>query len=187
MQDNSFFIILSVIGILMSVLFAYAYLKDKNRSPYFLLSALLFFLIPALLIAGTVLESEELIASAMVFPMGLFLIATAVALMMRYKRCNHPIEAECVACRRLYGNGWWVYYTPTFSFRYKGEDITVDSFVCYSKRKFDRLFDLRGTYLVFIDPENPRCCVDKRSFPAGPVVLLIVGIVFLVFGAAIKL
>ena len=185
MQDNSFFIILSVIGILMSVLFAYVYIKDKNRSPYFILSALLFFLIPALFIAGTVLESEKLISSAMVFPMGLFLIATAVALMIRYKRCNHPVEAKCVACRRLYGHGWWVYYVPTFSFRYEGEDITTDSFVPYTKRKFNRLFDTHGTYLVFIDPENPRCCVDKRSFPTGPVVLLIVGIVFLFFGAAI--
>ena len=169
----------------MSVLFAYVYIKDKNRSPYFILSALLFFLIPALLIAGTVLESEKLISSAIVFPMGMFLIATAVVLMIRYKRCNHPVEARCVACRRLSGRGWWVYYVPTFFFRYKGEDITTDSFVSYTKRKFNRMFDTHGTYLVFLDPENPRCCVDKRSFPAGPVVLLIVGIVFLFFGAAI--
>ena len=184
-QDKSYLIFFSVIGILMGVLYAYAYIKDKNRSPYCILSALLFFLIPALLITGIKLKSEKLISSAMVFPMGVFLIATAVALMMRYKRCNHPVEAKCVACRRLYGHGWWVYYVPTFSFRYKGEDITTDSFVPYTKRKFNRMFDTHGTYLVFIDPENPRHCADKRSFPAGPVVILILGIVFLLFGAAI--
>lgn len=184
-QDKSYLIFFSVIGILMGVLYAYAYIKDKNRSPYFILSALLFFLIPALLITGIKLESEKLISFAMLFPMGVFLIATAVALMIRYKRCNHPIEARCVAYRRMFRSGWWVYYVPTFSFRYKGEDITTDSFVPYTKRKFNRLFGAHDTYLVFIDPENPRCCVDKRSFPAGPVVILILGIVFLLFGAAI--
>ena len=185
MQDKSYLIFFSVIGILMGVLYAYAYIKDKNRSPYCILSALLFFLIPALLITGIKLESEKLISSAMVFPMGVFLIATAVALMIRYKRCNHPVEARCVAYRRQSHRGWWVYYAPTFSFRYKGEDITTDSFVSYSKGKFNRLFGAHDTYLVFIDPENPRHCVDKRSFPAGIVVLLMVGVWFLIFGAII--
>ena len=185
MQNKSSFLFFAVICILMGVLLVYAYRKDKNRNPYLILSALLFFLIPTLLTAGVLLESEKLISSAILFPMGAFLIATAVVLMIRYRKCSHPVSAKYVSRTQRSRGSRRAFYSPVFSFRYEGEDITVDSFISYSRRKFKTLFEEHGTYTVFIDPEKPRHCVDKRSFPTGMLVVLILGIVFLLFGAAV--
>ena len=89
-----FFIFLSILGLLMGVIYIYIHTKDKN--PYFIISALLWFLLPCLMTAGMLLNSEKLVVSAFFFPIALFLIATFIETLVRYKNCTYAIAAEAV-------------------------------------------------------------------------------------------
>ena len=118
-----FFIFLSILGLLMGVIYIYIHTKDKN--PYFIISALLWFLLPCLMTAGMLLNSEKLVVSAFFFPIALFLIATLIETLVRYKNCTYAIAAKCVSFQRR-GKGW--YYAPQFSFCYKEETVLAYSF-----------------------------------------------------------
>ena len=91
-----YFIFLSIIGLLMSILLAYIYKKEKNKNPYFLIAAFLLFLLPFLMTLGMVLNSEKFISAAFLFPIALFMIATSIELLIRYKNCTCVVSAKCV-------------------------------------------------------------------------------------------
>ena len=175
-----FFISLSIIGLIMSILYVYIHSKDKN--PYFILSAIFWFLLPCLMVAGMLLTSEKLIVSAFFFPIGLSLIATFTEMLVRYKNCTYAIAAKCVSFQTR-GKGW--YYAPQFSFRYNGETVLAYSFASYSKRKFKKNFEINQTYDIFINPDKPTYCVDKRFFPGGTIVYLIFMVLFLILGTIV--
>ena len=175
-----FFIFLSIIGLLMSVIYIYIHTKDKN--PYFIISALLCFLLPCLMTSGMLLNSEKLVVSAFFFPITLFLIATFIETLVRYKNCTYAIAAKCVSFQTR-GKGW--YYAPQFSFRYNGETVLAYSFASYSKRKFKKNFEINQIYDIFINPDKPTYCVDKRFFPGGTIVYLIFMVIFLLLGIVV--
>ena len=178
-QVYPFFIFLSIIGLLMSLIYVYVHIKEKNKNPYFLISAISWFLLPTLMIIGMLLNSEKLVVSAFLFPISLFMIATSIEHFVRYKKCTLIVSAKCVSFET---RGKGQYYTPQFSYNYNGKTILVYSFSSYRKRKFNKLFEINNTYDIFINPENPNHCVDKRHFPISTIFVLIFGIIFLVLG-----
>lgn len=177
-EAYSFFISLSVVGLLMGVIYIYIHTKDKN--PYFIISAIIWFLLPCLMVAGMLLNSEKLVVSAFFFPITLFLIATFIETLVRYKNCTYAIAAKCVSFERRGRRG--KYYSPQFSFRYNGETILAPSFASYPKRKCKKHFEVNQTYDIFINPHKPTYCVDKRFFPRGMIAALFFTILFLPFG-----
>ena len=172
-----FFIFLSIFGLLARILYVYIYTKDKN--PYYIISAIIWFLLPCLMAAGMLLNSEKFVVLALFFPITLFLIATFIDTLVRYKNCTHAIAAKCVSFQRR-GKGW--YYAPQFLFRYNGEAVLAYSFISYSKRKFKKNFEINQTYDIFINPKKPNYCVDKRFFPGDKIVDLIFMVIFLFLG-----
>ena len=174
-----FFILLSVIGFVMSLMYVYVYNKEKNKNPYFIVSAIIWFLLPALMIIGMLLDSEKIVISAFFFPISLSIIITSIEHFVRYKKCTIMVSAKCISFN-ISGKGR--YYSPQFLYNYNGKTISVYSFSTYLKRKFNKLFEINNTYDIFINPENPKHCVDKRDFPISTIFVLIFGIIFLVFG-----
>ena len=179
-QVYPFFIFLSIVGLIVSLIYVYIHTKEKNKNPYFLISAIIWFLIPTLMATGMLLNSEKLIVSALLLPISLFIIVTSIEHFVRYKKCTIIVSAKCVSfeARGRYG----YYYAPQFSYNYNGVSILMYSFSSYRKRKFNKLFVINNTYDIFINPENPKHCVDKRYFPISTIFVLIFGIIFLAFG-----
>ena len=181
-QTYPFFIFLSFIGLAIGLIYVYAYIKEKYKNAYFIISAITWFSLPAFLTLGTLLDSEKLIISAFFFPVGLLMFVTAIELIIRYKKCTVIVSAECVSFNR---SGKGQYYAPQFSYSYNGEAFLTYSFSSYRKRKFNRLFKINNTYDIFINPQNPKYCVDKRYFPKNTIFILIFGIIFLVVGTLV--
>ncbi len=178
-QVYPFFILLSVVGLLMSLIYVYIHIKEKNKNPYFIISAIIWFLIPTLMATGMLLNSEKLTVSALLLPISLFMIVTSFEHFVRWKKCTFIVSAKCVSFET---RGKGQYYAPQFSYNYNGETILAYSFSSYLKRKFNKLFEINNIYDIFINPENPNHCVDKRCFPISTIFVLIFGIIFLVFG-----
>ena len=176
------FILLSVMGLIMGALYTYIHVKEKNKNPFFIISAISWFLLPVLSAIGILLHSEKLLLSALFFPISAFLIATCIEHFVRHKKCTVIVSAKCVSFE-MKGRSPFYYYVPQFSYNYNGEAILAYSFASYLKRKFKKLFEIGGTYDIFIDPQNPKHCVDKRCFPMNNIFILILGIIFLFFGA----
>ncbi len=179
-----FFIFLSIVGLLMGLLYVYIHTKSKNKEPYLIASAFFSFLLPFLMIAGMLLNSEKLIVSAFFFPIGLLIIVTSIELLIRYKKCNYVISAKYVSFARVSSHSV-SRYAPQFSFNYNGETFEVNSFICYFKRKLKKIFDENYSYDIYINPQNPNHCVDKRYFPVSTVVGLILGIMLIIFSTII--
>ena len=164
----------------MSLIYVYIHIKEKNKNPYFLISAIICFLLPILMTIGMLLNSEKLVVSALLLPIGLLMIATSIEHFVRYKKCTIIVSAKCVSFETRGRHGY--YYAPQFSYNYNGESILMYSFSSYCKIEFNKLFVINNTYDIFINPENPKHCVDKRCFPISTIFVLILGIIFLVFG-----
>ena len=165
----------------MSLIYVYTHIKEKNKNPYFIISAIIWFMLPTLMTTGMLLNSEKLVVSAFLFPISLFMTATSIELFVRYKKCTLIVSAKCVSFE-IRGRSPFYYYAPQFSYNYNGESILMYSSSFYRKRKFNELFVINNTYDIFINPENPKHCVDKRCFPISTIFALIFGIIFLVLG-----
>ncbi len=177
------FILLSVMGLIMGVLYTYIHVKERNKNPFFIISAISWFLLPVLSAIGILLHSEKLLLSALFFPISLFMMATSVDQFVRYKKCTFIVSAKCVSFEIRGRRGR--YYAPQFSFNYNGEGFLIYSFASYRERKFKKLFEINQTYDVYINPQNPNHCVDKRRFPLNTIFVLILGIIFFVIGVVI--
>ena len=179
-------IFFAIVGGVMGAIYTYIHLKEKSKNPYFLISALLWFLMTCLLVAGMWLNSEKLILSGFIFPIILFMIVTSTELLKRYKNCDTSVIARCDGFREFRAvRGIRYRYAPKFSYEYMGVAIVTDSFESYSRRSFKKLFCEGHNYEVFINPQNPAQCVDKRRSPVGTVLLLIFSMIFLIFGIVV--
>ena len=176
------FIFVSVVGLVIGAVFVYVLTKQRNL--YTILSTTLWFSIPSLMITGMILESQKLVLSALFFPILLFCIVTFSELIIHYHKCTHPIPATYVSFTERSHRGIHHYF-PTFSFCYNGQTLEVTSFIRYSKRKLNKLFEENNTYEVFINPQDPHQCTDKRRYPVNIVVGIVFCVLFLAFTAIV--
>lgn len=172
----SILILFSSLWTFLGIIFLYIYIKKDKRS-YFLVSSVFCFLGPVLTITGILLNAENLAASSMLLPFGLLIISTCVDIFVRYIKCSVPVPATCVSFEDIKRR-----ITPQFLFNYNGEKILAYSFVSYPNRIIKKNFEIDGIYDIFINPQNPRDCVDKRRFPFQLIPLLIFGIYCSVVG-----
>ena len=177
-EEYSALVFFSIIGLIVGAAYIYIHFKETIKNSYFLISAIIWFLFPVFTVIGMLLDSERIIYFAFLFPTAIFAIVTSLEHFIRYKRCTRKVSAKCVSfytIRRKFS-----FYTPRFSYDHNGETILAQSFLLYSKGKINKLFEINGTYDIFINPKNPKQCVDKRYFPKSNIVLLICGIIFFV-------
>jgi len=96
-QVYSFFIILSIVALLISILLICAYTKQKNQKAHFIIYAVTWLLLPILMITGMLFNSEKLIASAFLFPISLFSIVALAGLLAKFKKCSYIVSAKYIS------------------------------------------------------------------------------------------
>ena len=130
------------------------------------------------------LDSAKLFAFTMLFGMAGIFLPPSIIELIQYKQCTVSVHAK-LKDKRIYHHKFSTLWTPIFSYTYNGETIVSESCISYSKRKFNKLFEIGKTYEIFINPKFPTDCADKRKFPSGVVVLLVFGALMLFFAVCI--
>ena len=176
------FIFISVVSLVIGAIFVYV--LTKQRTPYTILSTILWLSLPCLMTMGMILESQKLVLSAFFYPIFLFAIITCLETISRYGKCTHSLSATYVSFTERSRRGIHHYF-PTFSLYYNGQTLKVTSFIYYSKRKLNKLFEENNTYEVFINPQDPHQCVDKRCYPVSMVVGTVFCVLFLIFATVV--
>ena len=130
------------------------------------------------------LDSAKLFAFTMLFGMAGIFLPPSIIELIQYKQCTVSVHAKLKDKRisRVRHSSLWI---PIFSYTYNGETIVSESCISYSKRKFNKLFEIGKTYEIFINPKFPTDCADKRKFPSGVVGLLVLGVLMLLFAVCI--
>ena len=183
-QIHPLYIILSALGLFLSVAYVFLFIKEKRKGLYLLSSALTWLLLPILMVTGMFLHSTKLISAAILFPTALAIVGIAINNLGKYKKCTHIVSAKCVS---FIQRGTRPYYSPQFSYDYKGENILAYSTSLYRKRRLNKLFKINNTYDIFIDPNNPKNCIANRNFSISNVLTLLAGSLVFAFGIMIIL
>ena len=158
-------IVVTVFHLALGSLFLYSAVKAKWKEKYLIYSALLCLATAIFVVIGMVIKSEKISIAGWIIPFGLFLLLTALQTPFNFKKCTTPVTAEYISFD-VHSHKGITNYFPEFSYNYNGEEfIKNKSFVYYSKRKILKLFKTGENYTIFIDPEKPKLCADKRHFP----------------------
>jgi len=170
-------IAISLVGLILSIVYIFIYKKEKGT--YYLLSAILWLLNPVLTVIGALTAFDYLIVCAICFPIGLNVLATLIELILRYKNCTLVVSSKCDS---FTSQGRGMYYVPKFSYWFDGKFISSATFIGYYKRKFKRMFTVGNSYEIYINPNKPTQCVDKRSYPLSNHIFLgLIAAFFLLF------
>lgn len=102
---------------------------------------------------------RELAGTFRMLPMLGALLHDALWVRRKYERCVYLVEARYLGCRKVSGKS----YRPHFSYTYEGRVLEEESFVGYSWGLKNQLFEESGICTVYIDPDRPTHCVDKRT------------------------
>ena len=158
-------IVVAVLSSLLGLVFSYAASKTKWKEKYATYSALLCFSTTFFVVLAMIIKSEKIAVSGWIIPSSLWLLLGALQTPFNFKKCTFAVTAECVSFWEHRGRGFTT-FIPEFTYKYNGEEFTKNkSFVFYYKRKFFKLFKTGENYTIYIDPQNPKICADKRSFP----------------------
>ena len=132
------------------------------------------------LIAACILDSAKVFAVTLSFPIGCLLVQIPFFTLIRRKKCTVCVKAT-FSDIQIHRSRRYKTYSPVFSYTYGGEIFKSPSFIGYSKRELNRLFEKKKTYDIAINPLDPTDCVDKRKIPAGDIFCFVAGVLFLIF------
>ncbi len=164
-----FSIFLWIVSLVMSISLFYNSRKKRQRA--FLIAEacvwlLLFILLPFVLSVG-----NDLLTSAIeIFLMGIFLLLLAWQYISLIQTCSVEITAKYMGYSEIRGYRGASGYKPEFKYHYQGTEYKEFSFRTYSPEKLNRMFELHKQYTVFIDPESPERCIDKRARVDGGII-----------------
>ena len=122
--------------------------------------------------AAALLRSENLMAFNTLLSIGILFLLLTFIQFLRNKKCNHAVTAETVKIETK-RNRHTVYKTVTFRYHYEGKEYVRESFTRFPPKKADKLFSVGASCTVFIDPDVPTDCTDKRYRPIGNTVFII--------------
>lgn len=178
-------VLLALIFFALALLFGFAAFKLKTSvRKSMIFSAFLSLSAPVLLFLGMILQSDRLTTAGTVFPLSLLAFLLFASNLLRYRRCRESVRAKLTDCRVSSSRGW-ERCTPCFTYEYEGEPYESYSFLSYPKRTFQRLFETGKEYTIYIDPDEPNLCADKRRFPLSSVVFAILFLAMFVFGVVV--
>lgn len=177
-----------IAGIYMLI---YALTSDcVNKKPLMCLGAL-FLSLTLFIIYACAINSTGLAAAGVCIPIGLLMLWVSLNPIFLFKKCTFPVTAKLIDIEyehRGKSGGW----LPKFKYKYRGEEIISKPFVVYSKRRLDRLYPenkkrgysfIKPEYNIFIDPNVPTRCVDKRDFSfCRHIVLAVFSLLLIVLG-----
>ena len=114
--------------------------------------------------------------------MGLLQLWIVIYQAIRYKRCNVAITA---VMEGSVGQSKWpiAHFIPVFRYKVSNRVYCQQSFIGYLPRQFKILFEVGREYTIYIDPQMPGHCVDKRKMPIAFLALMaLIAVCFIFFG-----
>ncbi len=188
MEGYELLIAFSALGAILGIVFTVvAIMEPKHGKLPLAIGALVFYLIPAIIIPSVLFGTEKLSYAAVSCSLGLIFIYFPLLILIKHKNCTHIVIAKCIGFDTVSGHRGWHRYTPKFSYTFNDEKFEICSFVSYNKRKFKKLFIENEEYEIYVNPKLPKHCADKRTYPISNVVLIIFGIAFLLLGVYVAL
>ena len=181
MQGNELLIAFSVMGAILGIVFTVAAIMEPKHGKLPLaIAALVWYLIPAMIVPSLLFGTEKLRYAALSCSLGLIFICFPLLILIKYKNCTQPVMAKCIGYKTVSGGRQLMRrYAPKFVYMFNDKKIEMWSFTSYYKRKCKKLFVENEDYEIYINPNLPKHCADKRTYPVSAVVLIILGIVFL--------
>ena len=179
--DHPVLVFLALFSFILALLFFFVAFKLKTRPKSIFLCAFLLLSASVLLFLGMILQSDKLTTAGTVFPLSLLAFLLFASNLLRYRRCRESVRAKLTDCRVSSSRGW-ERCTPCFTYEYEGEPYESYSFLSYPKRTFQRLFETGKEYTIYIDPDEPNLCADKRRFPLSSVVFAILSLAVFILG-----
>lgn len=152
--------------------------RTKKATRYYVMGGM-FLLSSVLMVIGMAVGSDGWVVFGLFAPLGAMMVHSAVITLIRFGECSVPVIAKCVGYNRT-GKG--MYYVPEFTYSLKGKRFFSQSFLSYSPPKFKSLFEVGGNYTVYIDPDDPDTCVDKRYYSPNSIFAGIMGVIFILIG-----
>ncbi len=180
-EEYWIFILMSSIGLLCGAILLYNTRKEKHRKIFMYGLTASFLLMPALMIPGMILDCNKLLIMGLIFPSGFIMFIVLVLILIAYQKCTYELTAECTGFNIIHSR-YRRYRQPKFRYTYNGQEFENLSFLSYSKRKFKKMFKENEKYTIYINPDIPQNCVDKRTFPYDTFLLIIIAIPLFVLG-----
>jgi len=188
MQGNELLIAFSVMGAILGIVFTVIAIKEPKYGKLQLaIGAVVWYLIPAMIVPSLLFGPEKLRYAALSCSLGLIFICFPLLILIKYKNCTQPIMAKFIGYKTVSGGRRPRRYAPKFVYMFNDEKIEMWSFTSYYKRKCKKLFVENEDYEIYINPNLPKHCADKRTYPVSAVVLIILGIVFLLVSVYVAL
>ncbi len=188
MEGHELLIAFSVMGAILGIGFTVAAIMEPKHGKLPLaIGALVWYLIPAMIVPSLLFGTEKLSYAAVFCSLGLIFVCFPLLSLIKYKNCTQPIMAKCIGYESLSGGRGLRRYAPKFVYTFNDEKIEMWSFTSYYKRKCKKLFVENEDYEIYINPNLPKYCTDKRTYPISNVVLIIFGSVFLVLSVFVLL
>lgn len=101
------------------------------------------------------------------------------------KTCNTEVEAKCVD-HDWHPGGIGGWYRPKFEYTYSGvvyKQLVPNSY--RSEKKLQKKFPLGETCQIWIDPETPYHCIEKKKMSVWLYLCIPVGVIFILLGPRI--
>ena len=168
-------LILAIMGGLLAVLLLFCAGKATAYHRAILLAmAIGFGGLGLLAVIAYAIDSVKLLVFAILFTFGGLLLFVPAVTLFRRKKCTVAVKAKLTDRERTHQK-YSTIWTPVFSYVYDGKKFVSRSLLSYSTRAFDRLFELGKQYEIFLNPEIPTDCADKRKSSSDQIALLVVG------------
>lgn len=185
MRSTSILLLLCYLVMSVALFYVAAKTDRQGKRRFWLLNGIILLVGAILCAVNAAVLSVRLMALGMCVPMGLFLVLLGADTVRDFHRCHQPVEARCIGSQRTSHRGM-VIIRPKFRYRYDGRLLEGLGLDTYSKSAFDRLLEKDEPLTVHIDPDRPLICVHKPGYRFGNTVFLIIlGALFLLFGAVI--
>jgi hypothetical protein len=136
------------------------------------------------LIAGELLSLTVLPVVSLFFSGGAMLAGVAVFDHIRYRKCTELIQATCIEKRMHYSRNGSKRFSPVFAYRYEAKSYNSQG-RAVKEKLFDKMYGVDETVSIYIDPDLPSRCYDKRLSRGEIAALFILGVFILLLGILI--
>ena len=92
-----------------------------------------------------------------------------------YFCCTLAVTAKCKGMVELFNaKRTFLSYATIFSYEINGKAYMRSSISGCGERRWKRLYAVDTSYIIHVDPRHPQRCVDKRCFPVGATVAVVI-------------
>lgn len=147
----------------------------SNAIPYRLISSAMGIGAVVLMVAGIASWKEDIVVPLVALPFfGMFLLPGLWQIIC-YFRCTLAVTAVCEGEAVLFDRRkGFPTYAALFAYHIDGKKYQRAALTGCSDRRWKRLYTVGKSYIVHVNPHHPEQCIDKRCFPVGTTVAVVI-------------